>query len=876
VTGVRRLAVRASIALYRILLLRFPADMRRAYGEDMVALFAQRIERRVRTEGLSGFAAAWWGTLRDLARPLPGPVGGASSGGGSHGALEDLRFALRSLLREPRFSVLVVGVLGVGIALSTIAFAVLNAYVLRPLPFPEADRLVSVRGGDAISWTEVDDVFELAASWDLDVFTLLGDGPPQMAPGAWVTPAFLEMYGVRPALGRSFRPEEVGRDGAPVAMISHALWQGRFGGDPDVIGRGVSAFTSDRPDHAELFTIVGVLPADFWYLNEYTDVLAPIRSDRAVYTGRLRRVIPLERAETVLTEIATRRMEAVPPDFRVELVPLQELHVASVRPTLLVLQAAALLVLLIGCANAAVLLLVRSTRRERELGVRRALGASSGRLARQVVLEGVLVAGSATILGVALAAVALEVGRTTVEARLGRSVPGGAEALAIDANVLLAAAALASVVGLVFGAVPLLTSLRRNAAATLVEGRRGGTESRARQRARGVMVAAEVALSLALLTGAGLMVRSALNLQRRDLGFDSARVVHAQIGLREASYPDPADRVEAFTTIAERLRALPGVESVGLASSALFSTRFGPWATEGRVGDEVTSGQAIRWTVDERYFDALGIDVVRGRGFSEDDGPGSGRVAVVSETLARDLFGEADPVGRGVRVPPFVMAGQPRPDPGPWLEIVGVVSDVARDVGGPAVGDVYAPLRQASPLWTSLLVRHRPGVASMLPEVERTVHAVDPDVPVASAFRLDEVVEEAMQPTRYVAGLLTGFSAFALLLAILGLYGVISYAARQRKRDVAIRMALGADGGSVTALFVRQGLLVVSVGIVAGTVGGFVLGRALESHLHGIEPGDPTTHALLAGLLAVTALIAVWLPARGAANADPMGVLREE
>jgi putative ABC transport system permease protein len=877
VTGLRRSAVRASVVAYRILLLRYPEDMRRGYGAEMVELFAAEVERHVAERGFGGLAAVWWRTLRDVVRPLPGPIlDEEHRRARGWGISEDVAFATRSLVREPRFTALVVGVLAVGIALNTSAFAVLNAYVLRPLPFPEADRLMRVRGGDAVSWTEVDEVFEVAASWDLDVFTLLGDGRPEVAPGAWITPGFLELYGVQPALGRGFRPEEVGRDGAPVAMISHRLWQERFGGDPGVIGRGVSAFTSDRPDHAELFTIVGVLPADFWYLNEYTEVLVPIRVERAVYTGRLRADVPSERAEAILTEMATRRMEEVPPGFRVEVLPVQELHAASVRPTLLALQAAVLLVLLIACANAAVLLLVRSTRRERELGVRRALGASSARLARQLLLEGGLLAGAAAVLGVGMAALGLGVARSTIAAQLGRSVPGGADALVIDATVLTAAVAVAAGVGLVFGAVPMVTSLGRRGTSGLAESRRGGGESRTRRRARSAMVAAEVALSLSLLTGAGLMVRSAWFLQNRPLGFEPTNVVRAQLGLREATYPDLSARVEAFTTLAERLEALPGVERVGLASSALFGTRFGPWTTEGLDGDQVRRGEAIPWIVDERYFDAMDIRILRGRGFTEEDAAGTEPVAVVSERLARDLFGDADPLGLGVRVPPFTMPGSPRADSGPWLRIVGVVSDIERDVGGTDVGDVYAPLRQENALWVTVYVRQRAGSASVVSELERVVHELDPNVPVASVTRLDEVVEQAMQPTRWVAALLTGFSAFALLLAVLGLYGVVSYAARQRRRDVAVRVALGADRASVTSLFVRQGLVVVALGIVVGTWGGYLLGRVLEAQLHGIEPGDPATHALLAGVLAVTAAMAVWLPARRAAKADPMGVLREE
>lgn len=859
--------------------------MRKRFGAEMLELFEREGRRRIEEGGLVGLASHWWITVRDLMRPVPAPLAdrGPETGGVVRmragwlsGAGEDLVFAVRSLVREPRFTGLVVGVLAVGIALNTSAFAALNAYVLRPLPFPYAGRLVDVRGAESVSWTEVGDVFELAVSWDLDVFTIVGDGRPEMAPGAWVTPDYLEAYGVRAQIGRTFLPGEAGRDGAAVAMISHRLWQDRFGGDPDVIGRTFSAFTSDRPDHAEAFTVVGVLTADFWYFHEYTEVLAPIRDQRAVYAGRLRPGVPPDRAEEMLTEIAARRMDRVPPGFRVEVESLQDRHVASVRPTLLALQASVLLVLLIACANAAVLLLVRSARRERELAVRRALGASSPRLARQLMLEGGLMAAGAAGAGLPLAAWGLHVGRRSVEARLGLAVPGGPEALSVDGTVLVATAALAVVVGVAFGAVPLLGSLCGSLSATMGGGRRGATEPRGRQRFRSAMVAAEVALSLALLTGAGLMVRSALHLQRQELGFDPSDVVVGLMGLRAASYPEAPDRVEAFSRLRDGIGAIPGVDRVGLASMRPFGTRFAPGATEGRREGRVTRAPGVTWTVDEGYFDALGIPMLRGRGFTATDAVGGQGVAVVDEALARELWGGVDPVGLHVRPVPVGQSGMDPPEPGPWLTVVGVASDVQREVGGDRAGNLYRPLRQGDPLWMNALVRLEGPTPDAGDRIGAAIADIDADIPFATVRRLDAMVEDALRPTRSVAALLVGFSAFALLLAVVGLYGVVSYAARQRQKDVAIRMALGADRRSVTSLFVRQGLSTVVAGLAAGTLGGYLLGRALESQLHGVRAGDPATHALLAGLLAVSALVAVWLPSRRAAACDPMGVLREE
>jgi len=895
-----RVGLGLSGRIYGILLhVRYPRDLVRSYGDDMRAAFERGARRNVERDGAVGLAKFWRTIARDLLTPTPGPLAprgdrrpgahavnrwkgkgkgtmGWTGGRRFAGFGEDLSFAVRSLVREPRFTGLVVGVLAVGIALNASAFAVLNAYLLKPLPFPEAQRLVSVRGAQAISWTEVGDVFDRAVSWDLDVFTILGEGRPEMVRGSWVTPDFLAAYGIEAQVGRTFLPEEADRGAAPVAMISGRLWRDRFGRDPSVLGRSFSAFTSDRPDHAELFTVVGVLPDDFWYFNAYTDVLAPIREERTLYAGRLRPDVPRERAESILTDMARSRMEDAPTGFRVEVVSQHEQHVASVRPTLVVLQAAVFLVLLIACANAAVLLLVRSARREHELGLRQALGAARTRLARQLLCEGGLIAGVASLVGLALASWALELGGPNVEAQLGLTVPGGPDALSIDGTVLFGAAALATLVGLAFGAVPLLTVLRGALASSFAEPRGGGTESKGRRRFRSAMVAAEVALSLALLVGAGLMVRSALHLQSQSLGFDPARTLAGSMGLREAQYPTPQDRVAVFEELRERFGSLPEVEAVGLASARLFSTGFATRRYEGRVGDRVTTADAVRWIVDESYFSTLRIPLLRGRDFASDDALDGEEVVVVSERLARDLFGGADPVGASIRLLPQGVPGMEPPELERWRRVVGVVADVEREVRAEPAGDIYATFRQTAPTWMDAVVRVRSEAPDIVGRLEGAIAEVDPGIPFANPERLDVVVDDAMEPTRYLASLLVGFSAFALILAIVGLYGVIAYTVRQQKRDIAIRIALGADRGSVVSMFVRQGLVMVGAGLVLGTLGGLLLGRALGEDLHGVSPGDPATHLSLAAILALSAFAAVWVPARRAAVSDPMGVLREE
>lgn len=886
-------AVRLSVSLYRVLLLRYSRGLRARFGREMAEAFRALLEDGVDRGGAAGFASGWWRAVRDLARPLPGGPAPEDDRGGERrmgrmrrarvaGWLEDLGFAWRSLRGDPRFSGLVVGVLGLAMALNVGVFSVLRAYLLRPLPYPSAERIVEVRPVTDVSWRQVGDLFDRAVSWDLDAFTLVGGERPEMVYGAWITPDFLDVYGVRAALGRTFRPEEADAGAAPVAMISHRLWRERFGGDPAVVGRSFRAFTSDRPDHAESFLIVGVMPRDFWHVNRYTDVFAPIRVERAVYVGRLRPDVPLEVAEAGMTELARATTDGLPPDFQVRLTSLQEAYTASLRPTLTVLQAAVTLVLLIACANAVVLLLVRSARRERELGIRRALGAPAGRLVRQLGLEGLLLAGGAGMVGVAVPALLLDGTRAAVQASLGRSIPGGAEALRLDGTVLLVAMGACLALGLVLGLVPAALLVGRRTIASLWSGSgRGTTESAARRRLRSVLVAGEVALSMALLAGAALMVRSAVHLQRMDLGFDAERVTRGEVGLRRAGYPEPEQRIAFFETVTERVRSLPDVEAAALTSSAPFVGTIDPSPVEGEeAGDAARRARVTISAVGDGYFGAMAIPTLRGRDFGVGDAAGAAPVAIVSRSTAERLWPGGDALGRRVRTLPEVEPGRRLgyPEPGAWHTVVGVVDDVTRDLRVASDGQVYVPYRQQAGFWMSLLVRRRPaaGDAAVADGVERVLAGLDPDIPFSSRSELDDLVSEARAPTRFMAWLLGGFSGFASLLSLMGLYGVVAYAARQRSRDVAIRMALGADAGSVTALFLRQGLVVVLAGVALGALGGLALGRALAGDLRGVSPEDPLTHGAVAAVLVLTATAAVWAPARQASRAAPMGVLREE
>jgi len=867
-------------------MVRYPRGLRARFGADMIRFFSDEVDTVIKESGVRGLGALWGRVLREALRPLPGPVGGphdspprrglsapdvdGRSTGRWERLLEDLGFAGRSLRREPRFTVGIVLVLGAGMALNTSVFAVVNAYLLRPLPYPDADRVVSVQSPVGVTWEDARDILEKRVSWDLDAFTLLGGSGPELALGAWVTTDFLEVYGVEPVLGRIFREDEGGAGAESVAVISHGLWQRRYGGDPRVLGRTFAAFTSDRPDDAETFTIVGVLPRDFWHFNRYTEVLAPLREDWNLYAGRLRMDVPLAAAERLLTDRVLDRIVGAPEGFAVRLERAQDAHVGMIRPTLWTLQAAALLVLLIVVANGAVLLLVRASRREREFAVRRALGASGGRLGRQLVSEGMLIAGLAGAVALGLSFMAVEAVGGLEALSNWRSVPGGAASLRLDPTVWLVSMALVLGTGAVFGMIPVVSSARNQIGSALAAGGRAGTDTRGRRRARTAIVAGELALSLALLTGAGLLVQSAINLQAAELGFDPEGVVRGQAGLRQATYPEAGARVDFFEALEDRVSELPAVESVGLAGTVPFTWRFSPRRLESQEG---TIGEGVVQVADGAYFDAMRIRTGRGRTFTRGDVAGAERVVVVSSAVASRLWPASDALGRRLRVSEVGVDADP---PGPWATVIGVVDDVRKAVDDADSGDVYFAHSQSEASWMNVVIRRVAGAPSPVPAIEVILAAMDPTVPFSTVESLDDLVGAATAPSRFLAMLFGGFASFALLLAVLGLYAVMSYAAAQSRRDVAVRMALGAHAPALRGLFLRQTGVIVAVGLGLGAYGSWLLGEALESQLHGIGPHDVVTLVSVGLVLVLSAFAASWVPARRATNVEPMSVLRED
>ncbi len=870
---------RFSSLLYRLLLLRYPRRLRRAYGREMEADFLELLAERRRRAGLRGWVAAWTLAFAEALRPLPGPLAPTRRRRGVLPTLAvrlrgDVGAAIRALRRSPGFTALAVAVLGTAIALNASVFAVIQAYLLRPLPFPDSDRIVQVHPATAVvGWRGSSDVFEKAASWRLDGFTLVGDGGPEVVLGAWVSPDFFDILGVHPALGRTLGPEDTS---ASVAVISYALWLERFGGNRSVVGNTLSLYPSERGAATlRTFTIVGVLPRDFWYLNGYTDVLVPLPSDGPVYMGRLRANVPPGRAEEILTDRA-RGEGAQSPTSRIRVRPIREVYTATIHRRLTVLQVAALLVLLVACGNAGLLLLLRGEGRKLEMGIRRALGAGGSRLAVQIVSEALILALLAGFVGLVLAHGALSTLGSVVIARLGRSLPGGAAALHLDGWAVLATSATCAVGGIAFGSLPLWTALRRDPANLAGSAGRRGTAPRRTGRVRAVLVAGEVALSLTLLTGGALMVRSALHIERIRLGFRPAGLAAFTVGLTSRGSDDLVRRVGFFEALMRGISQRHGVASVALARAAPFDGHLVTREVESHEAPPPPGSlpEAVPQVVSQEYFRTMGMAAIRGRVFDDLDDAGGARVAVVSETLARRIWPMESAVGRRIRFSAWRMPEQTE-TPGRWLTVVGVVPDVVDGVEG-ARPTVYVPFRQAPLAWMVLVVRTGPRAVDLTKAVQSTLHGLDPDVPVYSHRTLTRAVAQARAPARFFAGLLGTFSGFALLLAVMGMYGVSAYAARLKRREVAVRMALGARRESVERLFVRRGMGVVAIGLAAGALGGQVLGRQLNGQLYGVSGNDAVTAVGVAALLVLASLLAAWIPARRAARADPSRILREE
>ncbi|HET9372956.1 MAG TPA: ABC transporter permease [Vicinamibacterales bacterium] len=903
-------------ARYRVLARLLPAEFRAAAGPDLETAAVACLERERARFGRAGALVAWAAIAADIVRvaarlrlepAAPAPFHRKRIEAFMDNLRMDLRYALRGLKRQPGFAALTVLTLALGIGANTAIFSVVNAVLLRPLPYPNADELEYVttrfqgQGLDKF-WLSIPEVLELAQH--NQSFSSVGgyrvaefnvDTTPPFRPTVGVlTAGFLPTLGVPPLLGRGFTEADSVPGAERVALLSWELWQSRFGGDAGVLGRTFRADTIPR-------TIVGVMPRGFDILDARVDVWVPAIIDP--------KTLPVSRGGHGWYVVARRKPGVTPQQARADLEamqshwqdfvpagtghifqldnpnpatqhtlridPLKETVIGDIGRALVVLQGAVAFVLLIACANLANLLLARTESRQREFAARTAFGASRARLFSQFVTEGIVLAAFGAAAGVGLAWLGL---RALLDISPD-AIPRSSE-IGLDPAVLAFSLGLTVLTGLVFGLTPLAT-LGSRLLASLRDGART-TSTRTQKVVRGALVVAEVTLAVVLVAGAGLLIRSLGNLMSVDPGFHREQLATFRVVLPALSY-DPTRRVEFFGRLEDSLRRVPGVSQVAAMNGLPPSRRLDandtdfehiPNATAGTQGSGLPVENVDYWqTVTQRYIETMGIPIVKGRGFEPGDATGA-PVALVNEALVERFFKGVEPIGARVK-PPF-------PPNLAWLTIVGVVKDVKQGgVGAPVGTEIYFLAEQAQravgfvPNDMNLALRTSLPIDQLSGPVLQAVRALDPALPVVKLQTMDDVFGASVSRPRFLTFLLGIFGGLALVLAAIGTYGVLSYLVSRRSQEIGIRMALGAGRHEVLAMVLRQGLTLTGAGLILGAAGAVAAGRLMRTMLFNVSPVDPATIATVTIVMGLVALAACAVPALRATRVDPLTTLRQ-
>jgi putative ABC transport system permease protein len=814
------------------------------------------------------------------------------------GFVQDLTYSLRALRRTPGFATVAIATLALGIGATVSIFTVVNGVLLRPMPYQEPERVANIwndlgEGAQSLpavsaldfrDYKERSRAFEdFAAASGPGVVglrgNLTGDGDPERVDLAPVTANFFPLFGVTPLLGRSFTAEEEVAGGPKVAMLSHRLWQRRYAGDPSVVGRTIAI---DGIEHE----VIGILPASFrlllpaeafmvtdaevWTPLQYDYGRAPPRN----YTGftvfgRLASGRTWGEAQAEMDGLAAqlRSEHAVhaASNLRIRVIPLHHDVVKHSRPALLLLMGAVLLVLLIACANVANLLLSRATAREGEFALRAALGASRGRMVRQLLAEGVVIAAAGGTLGLGLTYWAMALLRSLRPANLPRLAE-----VQVDGAVLAFAVAVSLGTVLAFALVPALRAAVADPHAMLKSGPRGG--GRDRHRLREVLIGAEVALSVVLLVGAGLLLRSFVALQDVRPGFDASDVLTFQLSLPVARYPDNQSQIEFYRRLDDRLRAIPGVTQVGQVNKLPLtgSGTLQPFAYDEETARNWESVTADERFVSEGFFDAVDAPLVAGRPFDRRDAADAPPVAIVDESLARVAWPNESPIGKRLQV-------QPTGDPNQYVEIVGVVQHQRiNDLTRATLPQIYWPIAQTAPAAVAYTVEASVEPVSLAAQVREAVAELDKDLPVSRLEPLSGYVAANAAARRFSLILMGGLGGMALVLAAVGVFGVISYSVGQRTREFGIRLALGEDPRHTKLSVVAEGMRLVALSIGLGLLGALAGSRWISGLLYEVRPADPLTFGGIALLLAAVATLACYLPARRATRVDPALALRGE
>jgi putative ABC transport system permease protein len=808
--------------------------------------------------------------------------------------IQDLRYGARMLMKKPGFTLIAVLTLALGIGANTTIFSVVNAVLLRPLPYQNSEQLVMIWGKlpahvsgavgasapEFVDYQDQNSVFSSIATHTSSSFNLTGVGEPERIVGTLVSAGLFPLLNVQPALGRAFLNEEDQPGHDRVVILSHGLWRRRFAGDSDIVGRSV---TLDGQSHA----VVGVAPAGFRFPDDETEIWKPIAftaeqlgvNERGSHylnvIARMKPGVTIEQAQTEVAAIAQRMQREHPTYYQADsgwgasVVSFREETVGDARLALLALFGAVGCVLLIGCANIANLLLARASTRQREMAIRSALGGRPWRIVRQLLTESFLLAFVGGGLGAFIAVWGVE-----VVARLSASTLPRVNEIGIDGRAIGFTLAITLATGLLFGLAPAWQSARPDLNESLKEGGGKGSESGGRHRLRGLLVVGEIAIALVLLVGAGLMVKSLYRLQQVEPGFDPSHALTMRLALPEAKYPEPQRQRDFFDRLLNRIAALPGVKASGAINFLPLSETGNQrnFLIEGKPEPKLNVGFRM---VSPDYFRAMGVPLRAGRLIDDRDRENAPRVAVVNETFANVFLANEYPLGKRVK---FGSAQGPFP----WLTIAGVVGDVKHNgLDRQTRPEIYVPyLQPLLPEWDVppmfLVVRSESEPSSLIAAVRGVVQELDRDQPVYGVSTMEQLLSRSTAPRLFNMTLLAVFAALALALAGVGVYGVMAYAVAERTREIGIRMALGAQTSDALKLVINQGLRLTLVGVALGLMGAFALTRLMKNLLFEVKATDPLTFIVIALLLTFVALSACWIPARRAAKVDPMIALRTE
>ncbi len=802
---------------------------------------------------------------------------------------QDLRYASRILIKNPGFTSVAVIALALGIGANSAIFSVVNSVLLRPLPYKDPDQLMMVwedssrhgyprdtpAAANFVDWRDQNQTFQGMAAMANRSFNLTGIGDPEKIEGRRVSSTLFPLLGVDPQLGRVFNPEEDQPGANRVVLLSHILWQRRFGADPNILGKSLTLNNAS-------YTVVGVMPQQFQFPTREDELWVPIafesreagnRNNHYLEVlGRLKPGVTTKQAQADMSTVATRLQQQYPDsntDLGAVVTPLHEQVVGDIKPALLILLGAVGLVLLIACANVANLLLARAAVRQKEIAVRIALGASRFRLIRQFLTESVLLGTLAGIVGLALSLLGLFLLRAFVPADISQ-----ANVISIDPRVLGFTLLVSVLTGLIFGLAPATQAGKFNLNETLKEGGRDSSTGSRGNRVRSFLVIAEFAVSLVLLIGAGLLINSFLRLRNLDPGFRTDNLLTMKVVLPEPKYREQSKRSAFYTDVVNRIEALPGVKSAAVTTNLpLYRQGNSIGITiEGRPaplpGQEIIIATRI---VSPKFFETMGTSLLKGRPLSDQDKADTPNVVVISEGMASRYWPGEDPIGKR-------LAGGRVESPEDWFQIVGVVNDVRQfQLDAEPKPQMYLSYEQAGFFAPrDLVVKTEVDPSSLAANVRRTVWEIDKDQPVSNIGTMNEILAESIARQRFSMLLLAVFAALAMVLAAVGIYGVMSYSVAQRRSEIGLRMALGAQKLDVLKLTVGHGLKLVLIGIALGLAGAFALTRLMSALLFGITATDPLTFISISVVLIAVACIASYIPARRATKVDPLIALRYE